>query len=190
MSNYVVQHSEMPSFYCRGTIISRLNLDERLTHNSLVEASRCLNWEEKLLLYDRRTPDKCIVIVKPVLSLLKCKFTFQFLIVLIKVTVKTVPFCRCRNRDFSHSPKAKKEASQLDYIFGLLTGSLVPVTESSRVTEMSFYTPVSKLPPLREHQQKPVEFGHSQITLLGAIGYRNHYALIILVLGQTRFRAN
>ena len=104
--------------------------------------------------------------------------------------VKTVPFSRYRNRDFSHSPKAKKEASQLDSVFGLLTGSLVPVTESSRGTKMSFYTLVSKLSPRRECQQKPVEFGHSQITLLGAIGYRNHYALIILVLGQTRSRTN
>lgn len=66
----------------------------------------------------------------------------------------------------------------------------MPVTESSRLTKMSFYTFVSKLSPLRECQQKTVEFGRSQITLLGAVGYRNHYALIILVLGQTRFRIN
>lgn len=37
---------------------------------------------------------------------------------------------------------------------------------------------------------KPVGFGHSQITLLGGVCYRNHYALIIFVLGQTKFRTN
>lgn len=49
--------------------------------------------------------------------------------------IKAVPFCRYRNRGFSHSPKAKKEASQLGSIFGLLTGSQLPETESSRVRQ-------------------------------------------------------
>jgi len=66
----------------------------------------------------------------------------------------------------------------------------VPVTESSRVTKVSFYTLMSKLSALRDCQQKTVEFGHSQITLIGALGYRNHYAFINVVLGQIRFRTN
>lgn len=37
---------------------------------------------------------------------------------------------------------------------------------------------------------KPVGFGHSQITLLGGVCYSNHYALIIFVLRQTKFRTN
>lgn len=127
-------------FYCRGTIISRLNLDERLAHKSLVKASRCLIWEQNLLLYDRRTPDKCIVIVKSVHFLLKSKFTFQFLIVLIKEIVwRQFLFIVTETAGLATVPKQRKEASQLDSIFRLLIGSLVLVTESSRVTKVSFY---------------------------------------------------
>lgn len=143
--------------YCRGTMISRLNLDERLAHKSLVKALRCLHWEQNLLLYDGRSPDKCIVIVKPVRFLLKCKFTFQVLIVLIKVIVeRQFLFVKTETAVLATVPKQRKEASQLDFIFGLLIGSLVPVTESSRVTKMSFY-PVSKSFPLIECQQNQLD---------------------------------
>lgn len=43
--------------------------------------------------------------------------------------VKTVPFCRAAV--LATVPKQRKEGSQLESFFGLLIGSLVPVTESS-----------------------------------------------------------
>lgn len=76
---------------------------------------------------------------------------------LIKVIVeRQFLFVETETAVLTTVPKQRKEASQLDFIFGLLIGSLVPVTESSRVTKMSFY-PVSKSFPLIECQQNQLD---------------------------------